>query len=327
MEKRRQDNGRAGRGAGTRGREDRGYRKESGFREREDRGYRKESGTRGREDRGFRNESSFRGRTDAGVKRAAKRNFGPRAEENEGLETRLEGRNSIREAFAAGRTIDKLYVLDGCMDEPVQRIVSLARKAGTIISFVEKDKLDAMSETGVHQGVIAQAAAAEYCSVDDILALAEEKGEDPFLILLDDIEDPHNLGAIIRTANAAGAHGVVIPKRHAATLTATVAKASAGAVHYTKIAKVTNLASEVENLRKKGIWILCSAMDGQEMYDLDLTGPIALVIGNEGSGVRPLIREKCDFTARIPLLGQIESLNASVAAGVLAYEIVRQRRG
>ena len=244
----------------------------------------------------------------------------------EGELTRLEGRNSIREAYAAGRTIDKLFVLDGCMDEPVQRILGYAKKAGTIVSFVTKDKLDAMSETGAHQGVIAQAAAAEYVEVEEMLEDARQKGEDPFLILLDEIEDPHNLGAIIRTANAAGAHGVIIPKRHAATLTATVAKASAGAVHFTKIAKVTNLASEIDSLKKKGIWVLCSAMDGKEMYDLDLTGPIALVIGNEGSGVRQLIREKCDFTARIPLLGKIESLNASVAAGVLSYEIVRQRR-
>ena len=240
--------------------------------------------------------------------------------------TRLEGRNSVREAYAAGKTIDKLYVLDGCMDEPVQRILAQARKAGTIINFVTKDRLDAMSETGVHQGVIAQAAAAEYCEVADILEEARSRGEDPFLILLDDIEDPHNLGAIIRTANAAGAHGVVLPKRHAATLTATVAKASAGAIHFTKIAKVTNLASEIEKQKKEGIWVVCSAMDGKEMYDLDLRGPIAIVVGNEGNGVRPLIREKCDLTASIPLLGQIESLNASVAAGVLAYEVVRQRK-
>ncbi|MBE5997388.1 MAG: 23S rRNA (guanosine(2251)-2'-O)-methyltransferase RlmB [Lachnospiraceae bacterium] len=240
--------------------------------------------------------------------------------------TRLEGRNSIREAYAAGKTIDKLYVLDGCMDEPVQRILGLARKAGTVISFVTKDRLDAMSETGAHQGVIAQAAAAEYCEVSDILEEAAERGEDPFLILLDDIEDPHNLGAIIRTANAAGAHGVVIPKRHAATLTATVAKASAGAIHFTKIAKVTNLASEIEKLKKEGIWVVCTAMDGKEMYELNLRGPIALVVGNEGNGVRPLIREKCDLTAKIPMLGQIESLNASVAAGVMAYEVVRQRK-
>ncbi len=247
-------------------------------------------------------------------------------EETDGELTRLEGRNSIREAFDAGKTIDKLYVLDGCMDEPVQRILGMARKKGTIISFVTKDRLDAMSETGAHQGVIAQAAAAEYCEVGDILKEAEERGEDPFLILLDEIEDPRNLGAIIRTANAAGAHGVVVPKRHSATLTAAAAKASAGAVHFTKIAKVTNLASEIDKLKKKGIWVVCAAMDGKVMYDLDLKGPIALVVGNEGNGVRPLIREKCDLTAQIPLLGKIESLNASVAAGVLAYEVVRQRK-
>ena len=239
--------------------------------------------------------------------------------------TRLEGRNAVREALRAGRTIDKLYVLDGCMDEPVQRILSMVRGTDTVVSFVTRDRLDTMSETGAHQGVIAQAAAAEYATVEEILSYAKEREEDPFLILLDEIEDPHNLGAVIRTANAAGAHGVVIPKRRAATLTATVAKASAGAVHFTKIAKVANLARTIEELKAAGLWIACADMDGELLYKQNLTGPIALVIGNEGNGVRPLIRKMCDITVSIPMLGQIESLNASVAAGILAYEVVRQR--
>ena len=240
-------------------------------------------------------------------------------------ETRLEGRNSVREAYRAGRTIDKLYVLDGCQDAPVQAIVRMAKEAGTLLSFVPREQLDAMSATGLHQGVIAQAAAVPYASVEDMLALAKERGEAPFLFLLDEIEDPHNLGAIIRTANGVGAHGVLIPKRHAATLTATVARASAGAISHTMVARVTNLSQEIKRLKKEGLFFVCADMDGAPMYDLPLTGPIGLVIGNEGSGVRTLIREKCDFTALIPMRGEIESLNASVAAGVLSYEILRQR--
>ncbi len=240
-------------------------------------------------------------------------------------ELTIEGRNAVLEAYRAGKTIDKLYVLKGCQDGPVNSILREARKHDTIISFVAKERLDQMSETGKHQGVVAHAAAYEYAEVEDILKRAEEKGEPPFLILLDNIEDPHNLGAIIRTANLAGAHGIIIPRRRAAGLTATVAKASAGALNYTPVAKVTNLGTTIESLKERGLWFVCADMDGTVMYDLDLKGPIGLVVGNEGEGVSRLVREKCDYIAAIPMKGDIDSLNASVAAGVLAYEIVRQR--
>ena len=240
-------------------------------------------------------------------------------------ENMIEGRNAVLEAFRSGKPIDKLYVLDGCQDGPVRTIVREARKHDTIIHFVEKERLSQLSVTGKHQGVIACAAAYEYSEVEDMLKLAEEKGEDPFLILLDNIEDPHNLGAIIRTANLAGAHGVIIPKRRAVGLTATVAKTSAGALNYTPVAKVTNLVKTMEDLKKKGLWFVCADMGGKMMYDLNLKGPVGLVIGNEGDGVSRLVKENCDFVASIPMKGDIDSLNASVAAGVLAYEIVRQR--
>ena len=237
----------------------------------------------------------------------------------------IEGRNAVLEAFRSGRTIDKIYVLDGCQDGPVRTIVREAKKHGSLINFVTKERLSQLSETGKHQGGIAHAAAYEYSTIDDMLMLAEERGEAPFLILLDNIEDPHNLGAIIRTANLAGAHGVIIPKRRAVGLTATVAKTSAGALNYTPVAKVTNLVKTMEELKEKGLWFVCADMDGEQMYDLNLTGPIGLVIGNEGEGGGRLVKENCDFVAGIPMKGQINSLNASVAAGVLAYEIVRQR--
>ena len=237
----------------------------------------------------------------------------------------IEGRNAVLEAFRAGKTIDKLFVLDGCQDGPVKSILREAKKTDTIINFVDKERLDRLANSGHHQGVVAQAAAYEYAEVEDILNAAKEKGEAPFIFILDEIEDPHNLGAIIRTANLCGAHGVIIPKRRAVGLTATVAKTSAGAVNYTPVAKVTNIAKTIEELKKEGMWFVCADMDGQTMYDLNLTGPIGLVIGNEGAGVSRLVKEKCDFTASIPMKGDIDSLNASVAAGVLAYEIVRQR--
>lgn len=237
----------------------------------------------------------------------------------------IEGRNAVLEAFRAGKTIDKLFVLDGCQDGPVKSILREAKKTDTIINFVDKERLDRLANSGHHQGVVAQAAAYEYVEVEDILNAAKEKGEAPFIFILDEIEDPHNLGAIIRTANLCGAHGVIIPKRRAVGLTATVAKTSAGAVNYTPVAKVTNIAKTIEELKKEGMWFVCADMDGQTMYDLNLTGPIGLVIGNEGAGVSRLVKEKCDFTASIPMKGDIDSLNASVAAGVLAYEIVRQR--
>lgn len=240
-------------------------------------------------------------------------------------ELTIEGRNAVMEAFRSGKTIDKLFVLKNCQDGPVNSILREARKHDVIVSFVAKERLDQMSKTGKHQGVIASAAAYEYAEVEDILNLAREKGEPPFIFLLDNIEDPHNLGAIIRTANLAGAHGVIIPKRHAVGLTATVAKTSAGALNYTPVAKVTNLGATMEKLKKEGLWFVCADMGGTTMYDLNLTGPIGLVIGNEGEGVGRLVKEKCDYVASIPMKGDIDSLNASVAAGVLAYEIVRQR--
>ena len=239
--------------------------------------------------------------------------------------TLVEGRNAVLEAFRSGKTIDKLYVLDGCKDGPVQTIVREARKHDTIINFVAKERLDQLSATGHHQGVIAQASAYEYATVEDILENARKKGEPPFIFLLDGSEDPHNLGAIIRTANLAGAHGVIIPKRRAVGLTATVARTSAGALNYTPVAKVTNLNTVMEELKKEGLWFVCADMGGETMYRLNLTGPIGLVIGNEGDGVSKLVKEHCDMVASIPMKGDIDSLNASVAAGVLAYEIVRQR--
>ena len=240
-------------------------------------------------------------------------------------ELTIEGRNAVLEAFRSGKTIDRLFVLDGCQDGPVRTIVREAKKHDTIVNFVPKERLDSMSETGHHQGVMAYAAAYEYAEVEDLLKIAEEKGEPPFLFLLDGIEDPHNLGAIIRTANLAGAHGVIIPKRRAVGLTATVARTSAGALNYTPVAKVTNMAATIEDLKKRGIWFVCADMGGESMYRLNLTGPIGLVIGNEGEGVSRLVKEKCDMIASIPMKGDIDSLNASVATGVLAYEIVRQR--
>ena len=242
-------------------------------------------------------------------------------------ENYIEGRNAVLEAFRSGKTIDKIYVLDGCQDGPVKSITREARKHDAIINYVNKDRLDQISDTGKHQGVIAYAAAYEYGTVEEMLENAKQKNEQPFLILLDDIEDPHNLGAIIRTANLAGAHGVIIPKRRAVGLTATVAKTSAGAINYTPVAKVTNLTKTMKELKEKGLWFVCADMGGESMYKLNLTGPIGLVIGNEGEGVSRLVKETCDFVASIPMKGDIDSLNASVATGVLAYEIVRQRLG
>ena len=235
-------------------------------------------------------------------------------------ETKIEGRNAVLEAFRSGKTIDKLYVLDGCQDGPVRTIV---REAS--LNCGAEGRVDQLWGTGRHEGVVAQSAAYSYAEVEDILQIAREKGEAPFVILLDNIEDPHNLGAIIRTANLAGAHGVIIPKRRAVGLTATVAKASAGAINYTPVAKVTNLTSTIEELKKEGMWFVCADMGGTQMYDLNLKGSIGLVIGNEGEGVSKLVREHCDMIASIPMKGDIDSLNASVACGVLAYEIVRQR--
>ena len=242
-------------------------------------------------------------------------------------ELKIEGRNAVLEAFRSGKPMDKVFLLDGCMDGPLKTIAREAKKHDTIINYVKKERLEQLSETGKHQGVIAMAAAYEYAQVEDILAKAEEKGEPPFILLLDGIEDPHNLGAIIRTANLAGAHGVIIPKRRAVGLTATVAKTSAGALNYTPVAKVTNLTQIMKELNEKGMWFVGADMGGETMYQLDLTGPIGVVIGSEGDGMSKLVKENCDFIASIPMKGDIDSLNASVAAGILAYEIVRQRMG
>ena len=240
-------------------------------------------------------------------------------------ELTFQGRNAVLEAFRSGKTIDKLFILDGCQDGPIKSIVREAKKTDAIINYVDKERLDRLAGTGHHQGVVAIGAAYESAEVEDILAAAKEKGEDPFIFILDEIEDPHNLGAIIRTANLAGAHGVIIPKRRAVGLTATVAKTSAGAINYTPVAKVTNISQTIEELKKQGLWFVCADMGGETMYNLNLKGPIGLVIGNEGNGVSRLVKDKCDFIASIPMKGDIDSLNASVAAGVLAYEIVRQR--
>ena len=239
----------------------------------------------------------------------------------------IEGRNAVLEAIRAGKTIDRLFVLSGSQDGPIRTITDKVKKMDTIITFVTKERLDQLSQTGKHQGVVAYAAAYEYAEVEDILAAAREKNEAPFIIMLDSIEDPHNLGAIIRTAHQAGAHGIIIPKRRAVGLTATVAKTSSGAINYLPVAKVTNLSVTIEELKKEGIWFVCADMDGEMMYNLDLKGPIGLIIGSEGDGGGRLIKEKCDYIAKIPMFGKVDSLNASVAAGILAYEIVRQRLG
>ena len=241
------------------------------------------------------------------------------------MSEQIEGRNAVLEAFRSGKCVDKLFILDGCQDGPVRTIAREARKTDTIINYVSKERLDQLSETHAHQGVIAQVAAYDYSTVDEILARAEEKGEAPFLIILDNVEDPHNLGAIIRTANLAGAHGVIIPKRRAVGLTSTVAKTSAGAINYTPVVKVTNIGKTMDELKERGMWFACADMDGEVIYRQNLTGSIGLVIGNEGSGVSRLVKEKCDFISSIPIKGDIDSLNASVAAGILAYEVVRQR--
>lgn len=239
----------------------------------------------------------------------------------------IEGRNAVLEAIRAHQAIDKLFILDGVNDGPVSTIKREASKNDIQTRFVDKETLDRMSETGHHQGVIARVAAYEYAEVGDILKKAADAGEDPFIVVLDGIEDPHNLGAIIRSANLAGAHGVIIPKNRAVGLTATVARTSAGALSYTPVARVTNLARTIDELKKQGIWFVCADMDGEVMYRQNLTGPIGVVIGNEGEGVSRLVKEKCDYVCAIPMKGDIDSLNASVAAGILMYEVVRQRMG
>ena len=247
-------------------------------------------------------------------------------QENRFEETMIEGRNAVLEAFRSGKTVDKLFVLDGCQDGPVKTITREAKKQNTIIHYVAKERLDQLSETGKHQGVIAQAAAYRYAEVEDMLKLAEEKGEPPFLFILDGIEDPHNLGAIIRTANLAGAHGVIIPKRRSAGLTAVVAKTSAGAVADLPVARVPNIPALLKDLKKQGVWVFGTAADGTTaLYDADLKGPAAIVIGSEGDGMTRLAAENCDFLVSIPMKGDLNSLNASASAAILLYEAVRQR--
>lgn len=238
----------------------------------------------------------------------------------------IEGRNAVSEALKAERSIDKLFILESAsQDGPLKAIVAKARQAGIVVNFESKEKMDQRSVANKHQGVIAYVAAYDYVELDVILEKAKEKQEDPFILILDGVEDPHNLGAILRTANIAGVHGVVIPKRRACGLTETVVKTSAGAIEYTPICKVTNIVKTIEELQDKGLWIVGADMNGQSMYQVDMKGKIALVIGGEGSGLSELVRKKCDFIAQIPMKGEITSLNASVATGVLIYEALRQR--
>lgn len=238
----------------------------------------------------------------------------------------IEGRNAVMEALKADRSIDRLFIIDTEQQTgPIKTIISEARKKGIIVKFESKEMLDKMSKGNKHQGVIAYVAAYDYVEVEDILQIAIDKGEPPFIVILDSIEDPHNLGAILRTANITGVHGVIIPKRRAVGLTATVAKTSAGAIEYTPVARVTNIVRTIEELKDKGLWIACADMDGEMMYKVDLKGPLAIVVGGEGAGVGKLVKEKCDLVAKVPMKGDIDSLNASVAAAVLIYEAVRQR--
>ena len=241
-------------------------------------------------------------------------------------ECRLEGRNAVQEALRSGRTIDKVFVASGEVDHGLQRLAQQAKEAGAVVVSVDRRKLDTMSVTHAHQGIIAMAAAREYSTIDDILAYASEKGEAPLIVLCDELSDPHNLGAILRSAECAGAHGVIIPKRRSVGLSAVVAKASAGAIEFMKVARVTNLAAAMEELKEKGVWIYGTAAEGSiPMYQADLRGPAAIVIGSEGDGMSRLVREKCDVTVHIPMKGRISSLNASAAASILLYEAVRQR--
>lgn len=240
-------------------------------------------------------------------------------------ENQLEGRNAVLEVLKSGRDIEKIIVVKGNVEGTVRRIVGMAKERGIVVQEVVRQKLDEMSQTKNHQGVIAIVSEHEYAEVHDILAAAADKGEKPFIIILDNITDPHNLGAVIRTAECAGAHGVIIPKRRSVGLTATVGKTSAGAVEYMPVARVTNIARTIEELKKEGVWVACADMGGEDYYEASLEGAIALVIGSEGEGVSRLVKEKCDFTVSIPMYGNISSLNASVASALLMYEVVRQR--
>ena len=252
--------------------------------------------------------------------------FAPREQTVEETEGQLEGRNALTEALRAGRTIDKVFIADGDTDRGLQRLAAQAKEAGAVIVPVDRRKLDTMSFTHSHQGIIALAAAHEYATVDDILEEAAARGETPLIVICDELTDPHNLGAIMRSAECAGAHGIIIPKRRSVGLTATVAKASAGAVEYMKVARVTNINNALNELKEKGVWVFGTAAEGSiPMYKADLTGPAAIVIGNEGEGMSQLVRKNCDVMVHIPMKGKISSLNASAAASILLYEAVRQR--
>lgn len=244
----------------------------------------------------------------------------------ENIENLIEGKNAILEALNANKSIKKLFVLKNTKDIKLNDIINKSKEQNAIIVYVDKNEIEKMSQGKKHQGIIAQIEDYAYVSVEDILDYAKEKNEPPFIILLDEIVDPHNLGAIIRTANLCGAHGIILKNRNQVPITSTVINASAGAIYHTKIAKVVNLSSTIDELKQKGIWFVCSDMDGQNMYNINLKGSIGLVIGNEGEGVSRLVKEKCDFVAKIPMYGNIDSLNASVAMGILSYEIVRQNK-
>ena len=265
-------------------------------------------------------------RRDNGPRRADR--FAERPAPVEEVEGQLEGRNALQEALKAGRTIDKVFVAMGDTDRGLQRLAAEAKEAGAVVVPVDRRKLDQMSTTRSHQGIIALAAAHTYYTIDDILEEAASRGEAPLIVICDELSDPHNLGAIMRSAECAGAHGVIIPKRRSVGLTATVAKASAGAVEYMKVARVTNVNNAINELKEKGVWIYGTAAEGSiPMYKADLTGPAAIVIGNEGDGMSQLVRKNCDVMVHIPMKGKITSLNASAAASILLYEAVRQRIG
>lgn len=250
------------------------------------------------------------------------------AEERDDADNILEGRNALTEALASGRAIDKVFIAEGNTDRALARLAAQARQSGAVVVETDRRKLDQMSATGAHQGIIAMVAAHSYATVDDILALARERGEAPLIVICDELSDPHNLGAILRSAECAGAHGVIIPKRRSVGLTATVAKASAGAVEYMKVARVTNISAAIAELKQKGVWVFGTAAEGSiPMYQADLSGPAAIVIGSEGDGMSQLVRKNCDVMVNIPMKGRISSLNASAAASILLYEALRQRLG
>ena len=240
-------------------------------------------------------------------------------------ENRIEGKNAILECMKANRGIKKLYVLSGMKDERINALIDELKKIGTIVDFVDRDKLDNMAETKSHQGIIADVEDYKYVEVSDIIDYAKKKNEEPFVVVLDEIEDPHNFGAIIRSAECVGAHGVIIKNRNQAMVTATVVSSSAGATEFMRIARVTNISKTIEELKNQGMWFACADMDGTEMQKTNLKGSIGLVVGSEGKGVSRLVKEKCDFVVKIPMKGHIDSLNVSVATGILLYEINRQR--